>query len=241
MIAVSDRDRAIVAQAGPAILQSGWTGDAASVRERALAAGGWHHGARLRADRQRREPRARGRSPPQFGADAGTGTCSKQKPEYPSETSRSFLMEIGYTPEQLAMQRELRTYYEKLLDPATVAELHASHGGRGGAPPHLEADVRRRLGGHRLAQGVRRSGALGDRAVHLLRRVDARRCAGADAHDQQRRPDDHGLRHRRAEGRLPAADPRRRHPLLHRLLRARRRHRPRVAEDARRARRRRRT
>ena len=36
-------------------------------------------------------------------------------------------MEIGYTPEQLAMQQELRTYYEKLLDPATVAELHASH------------------------------------------------------------------------------------------------------------------
>ena len=36
-------------------------------------------------------------------------------------------MEIGYTPEQLAMQQELRAYYEKLLDPATVAELHASH------------------------------------------------------------------------------------------------------------------
>jgi 5,10-methylenetetrahydromethanopterin reductase len=38
MIAVSDRDRALVAQAGPAILQSGWTGDAASVHERAVAA-----------------------------------------------------------------------------------------------------------------------------------------------------------------------------------------------------------
>ena len=36
-------------------------------------------------------------------------------------------MEIGYTPEQLAMQHELRAYYEKLLDPATVAELNASH------------------------------------------------------------------------------------------------------------------
>ena len=36
-------------------------------------------------------------------------------------------MEIGYTPEQLAMQEELRGYYEKLLDPATVAELHESH------------------------------------------------------------------------------------------------------------------
>jgi alkylation response protein AidB-like acyl-CoA dehydrogenase len=36
-------------------------------------------------------------------------------------------MEIGYTPEQLGMQQELRAYYEKLLDPATVAELHESH------------------------------------------------------------------------------------------------------------------
>src|SRR3954447_23089017 len=36
-------------------------------------------------------------------------------------------MEIGYTPGQLAMQQELRGYYEKLLDPATVAELHESH------------------------------------------------------------------------------------------------------------------
>jgi 5,10-methylenetetrahydromethanopterin reductase len=42
MIAVSERDRAYVAQAGPALLQSGWTGDAASVRARAVdaAAGG---------------------------------------------------------------------------------------------------------------------------------------------------------------------------------------------------------
>jgi alkylation response protein AidB-like acyl-CoA dehydrogenase len=36
-------------------------------------------------------------------------------------------MEIGYTPEQEAMRSELRAYYEKLLDPATVAELHESH------------------------------------------------------------------------------------------------------------------
>jgi 5,10-methylenetetrahydromethanopterin reductase len=35
MIAVSERDRDYVAAAGPAIVQSGWTGDAASVRARA--------------------------------------------------------------------------------------------------------------------------------------------------------------------------------------------------------------
>jgi 5,10-methylenetetrahydromethanopterin reductase len=38
LIAVSDRDRDVVARAGPAILQSGWTGDAASVHVRAVAA-----------------------------------------------------------------------------------------------------------------------------------------------------------------------------------------------------------
>ena len=37
-------------------------------------------------------------------------------------------MEIGYTPEQEAMRSELRAYYEKLLDPATVAELAGAHG-----------------------------------------------------------------------------------------------------------------
>jgi alkylation response protein AidB-like acyl-CoA dehydrogenase len=37
-------------------------------------------------------------------------------------------MEIGYTPEQEAMRSELRAYYDKLLDPATVAELGAAHG-----------------------------------------------------------------------------------------------------------------
>ena len=37
-------------------------------------------------------------------------------------------MEIGYTPEQLALQMELREYYEKLLDPVTVDELSHGHG-----------------------------------------------------------------------------------------------------------------
>ena len=60
-----------------------------------------------------------------------------------------------------------------------------------------------------------------------------------DAHAQHRRPDDHELRHRLAEGVLPPEDPRRRHPLLHRLLRAAGRHRPRRPADPGRPRRRR--
>ena len=38
MIAVSERDRAYVADAGPAILHSGWTGDPSSVHQRAIEA-----------------------------------------------------------------------------------------------------------------------------------------------------------------------------------------------------------
>src|SRR6516225_2335842 len=37
-------------------------------------------------------------------------------------------MEIGYTPEQEAMRAELRAYYERLLDAATVDEPAHSHG-----------------------------------------------------------------------------------------------------------------
>ena len=37
-------------------------------------------------------------------------------------------MELGYTTEQDALRAELRTYYEKLLDPETVAELSHGHG-----------------------------------------------------------------------------------------------------------------
>ena len=115
-------------------------------------------------------------------------------------------MEIGYTPEQLAMQQELRTYYEKLLDPATVAELHESHA-VGEAPRRIWKQMcADGWAGHRLAEGVRRPGALGDRAVHLLRRVDARRRAGADAHASTRvGPTIMRVRHRGAEGLLPAA------------------------------------
>jgi 3-oxocholest-4-en-26-oyl-CoA dehydrogenase alpha subunit len=37
-------------------------------------------------------------------------------------------MEIGYTAEQEALRAELRAYYDRLLDPATVDELAHSHG-----------------------------------------------------------------------------------------------------------------
>ena len=110
---------------------------------------------------------------------------------------------------------------------------------RPGHAPGGQADGHRRVAGHRLAEGVGRPGQGADRAVHLLRRVDAGRCAGAHADHQHGRPDHHGLRHPGAEGVLPPEDPGRRHPLLHRLHRARVGHRPGLAADPGRARRRR--
>ena len=114
MIAVSDRDRNVVAAGGPGAPAERWTGDGGE-RPRTCgrhgAVGGGVSRAGLRSHRPRR------------GARAGVVrrrraavTCSKQN-----------LMEIGYTPEQEAMRLELRAYYEKLLDEQTVAELAASH------------------------------------------------------------------------------------------------------------------
>ena len=87
-------------------------------------------------------------------------------------------MEIGYTPEQLAMQQELRAYYEKLLDPATVAELARVARQSGEAPRRIWkqmcADGWAGIGWPKEYGG---QGRYCDRAVHLLRRVDARRRA----------------------------------------------------------------
>ena len=93
-------------------------------------------------------------------------------------------MEIGYTEEQDAMRAELRGYYEKLLDEATVAELNTSHG-IGKAPcrvwkqmcadaPSLEADS-----APRCADAVT-VGELGDR-----RRVEQFVVIGAQPRAQR--------------------------------------------------------
>ena len=118
-------------------------------------------------------------------------------------------MYIGYDEEQEALKAELRAYYEKLLTPEIRGGPRRGPRRRPGPAPGRAPDGRRRLARHRLADEYGGQGRSRDRAVHLLRRVDARRRAGADAHDQHRRPDDHALRHRRAEGLLPAEDPRR--------------------------------
>ena len=148
-------------------------------------------------------------------------------------------MRIAYTDDQLALRDELRAYFAELVTPEVAAEMAQ---GEMGGKKCLEAVAqmgKRRLARRRLAEGVRRPRLRPDGAVHLLRRGAAGRRAGAVPHDQHRRADDHAVRHARAEELLPAAHPRGRVLLLDRLHRARGRHRPRVAQDAGRARRRR--
>ena len=103
--------------------------------------------------------------------------------------------------------------------------------GRGRLQGRDQAARHRRVARHRLARGVGRPGPLDDRPADLHRRGRRLRRTDPLPDAQHGRADDHALRHRRAEGVLPAEDPRRRPALLDRLLRARLRHRPRLAQD----------
>ena len=109
------------------------------------------------------------------------------------------------------------------------APRHGPRPARRDLPARGAADGRRRLDGHRLAEGVRRPRARRDRADDLRQRGAARRRAPAGGDAADRRPDADQVRHREAEGPVPEADPRRRRALRDRLQRAGRRHRPRVA------------
>ncbi len=138
-------------------------------------------------------------------------------------------MYVAYTAEQEALRRELRTYFAELMTPEVEAEVRRRRDRRARLPRGRPEDGSRRLARHRLAHRVRRPRAHRRRAVHLRQRGLAGRSAHPVPHHQHRRSDDHGVRLGGAEAVLPAQDPRRRAPLLHRLHRAQRRHRPRLA------------
>ena len=103
-------------------------------------------------------------------------------------------MYIGLTDEQRALQQEVRDYYRQLLTPEVRAKLT----GAGGVGAEQRKVVRQMGEDGWLGVGWPKEyggrGFSAGRAVHLVRRVDARRRPGADAHDQHRRPDDHALR-----------------------------------------------
>ena len=143
-------------------------------------------------------------------------------------------MRIALEPEQVALKEELQGYFAELVTPEVKAGLASATGEFGEAGVYK--GVIRQLGtdgwlGIGWPEGVRRPGPLDDRAADLHRRRRRLRRADPLPDAQHRRADDHALRHRRAEGRLPAQDPRGRPALLDRLLRARLGHRPGLAED----------
>ena len=100
-------------------------------------------------------------------------------------------MYVGYDEEQEALRQELRAYYAELLTPEVQEGLADAQRRRPRHAQGRQADGRRRLARASAGRGVRRPGPQPDRAVHLLRRVDAGRRPGADAHHQHGRPDDH--------------------------------------------------
>ena len=119
-------------------------------------------------------------------------------------------MYIAYTAEQEALRRELRAYYAELLTPEIREELHRGMG----SGPTMRAVVRRMGADGWLGIGWPKEyggqGRGADRAVHLLRRVDARaarRCRCSRSTPSA--PTHHAVRQRRAEALLPAEDPRR--------------------------------
>ncbi len=143
-------------------------------------------------------------------------------------------MRIALDPEQVALKEELQGYFARARHSGGQGGAGLGDGrvrGGGGLQGRHQAARHRRLARHRLARGVGRPGPLHGRPADLHRRGGRLRRTDPLPDAQHGRADDHALRHRRAEGLLPAEDPRRRPALLDRLLRARLRHRPRLAQD----------
>ncbi len=148
-------------------------------------------------------------------------------------------MFLEETPEQLALRQELRAYYAELL----TDEVRRGIGevGEGG---ELWREVVGRIGkdGWLGIGWPQEYGGQGRPATDQFIFFDETRRAERPVplrDREHRRPHDHAVRHRRAEVVLPPRHPGRRGQLRHRLHRARGRHRPGLAADPGRARRRR--
>ena len=141
-------------------------------------------------------------------------------------------MDLAFTPEELAFALEVRAWLAgQRRGPAALRE----HRGRGRVRPALAGALAasRWVGIHWPAEYGGR-GRVARRGRDLQHGVRALACAATDQprRHQPRRADAARARHRRPEGALAAADPHRRRDLVPAVLRAERRLRPRVAEDA---------
>ena len=143
-------------------------------------------------------------------------------------------MDLRFTDEELAFRDEVRDFFRTALPDSIRRKMIA------GAPPDARTTSstwtphpqRQGLGRAALAGGMGRHRLEPGAAVHLPGRAAA--GAGARAAGLQRqhgRPGVYRLRHRGAEAALPAAHRQSRRLVVPGLLRARRRLRPRVAQD----------
>ena len=140
-------------------------------------------------------------------------------------------MYVGLSKEHEALRDELRAYYDQLLTPEVEEDLRKGEG-----VGQVSKDTWKKMASDGYA-GVGWPKEWGGKGLTPIEQFvffdESMRAgrAGADAHDQLGRADDHALRQRGAEAVLRAEDPEGRDPLRDRLHRARRRHRPRVAQD----------
>ena len=140
-------------------------------------------------------------------------------------------MEIGLTEEQEELRTELREYYANLLTPDVEAELAVS----GGVGPTVRRIVKQMAADGWLGIGwPTEYGGQGRSAVEQFIFFDESMRSGAPVPMLTINtvgPTIMSFGSERTEGLLPAEDPRRRDPLLHRLHGAQRRDRPCRARD----------
>ena len=131
-------------------------------------------------------------------------------------------MQIAYTDEQEQLRDELRAYYDKLLTPEVRDALHREVG----CGPVTREMVKQMAADGWLGIGwPKEYGGQGRSQIEQFIFFDESMRAGAPVPMLTINtvgPTIMQYGTAGAEGLLPAEDPRRRHPLLHRLLRARR-------------------
>ena len=118
-------------------------------------------------------------------------------------------MRIGYTPEQEELRRELRAYFTKLMTPERAEALASNDGEMGRGNVYRDTVAQMGKDGWLTLSWPKEFGGQArppmDGLIFNDEAVDRQR-PGSVPDDQQRRADDHGVRHRRAEEVLPAQD-----------------------------------
>ena len=118
-------------------------------------------------------------------------------------------MRIGYTPEQEELRRELRAYFTKLMTPERAEALASNDGEMGRGNVYRDTVAQMGKDGWLTLSWPKEFGGQDrppmDGLIFNDEAVDRQRPGAVPDH-QQRRADDHDVRHRGAEEVLPAQD-----------------------------------